>query len=492
MGAACESADPRAALSCNRTTSGSTNTNMVQGAARKSWCRGPLVFVVAALATSACDESVGCQPVLTSEAGQLEFHDQAITVGACRRLREPSPLLQGARWCPAVRCSGDVEGCEDDDGEKLPDEAVAACFERTLTGPVVDDAPCVRMTDAGVASWEFTAMPCEAATAGFAAIDDRIEWTVVAADRVEAHLQAPGDAFALRSLVDAAGDPLDAADALAPGDVAHAVADTPVPFAVVLRHPDHDAPVGWNATNWEIDVEVLEGAAPEITYGDLGLLSVTIDAGAEARLSIVPLPDAQLPDPIAVGVVRGVAEADIVSLEVVPAYAPPPDDSDTPHGPVAGARAVARIDDGTPVYGADVRWSVLEGALPLWRDETLPWTPDYTALAERDGAACHATPERSTTYDATVAADLGALHDEVAVRWTEAPPPDEFGGLLSDFFDDPPPRSERCAGPGFPDEDAGCGCTTNDESTPAATGMLLLFVLGGLRRRALSRRRSRR
>lgn len=456
------------------------------GVRRRQW-----VIALALLGASACDEHIGCAPVLTTDKGQLELHDQAITVDACRRLREPAPLLEGAIWCPAVKCGGDVAGCEDDEGDKLADGTVAACFEQTLSGPVERDDPCLRMTEPGEASWSFAAVPCAAQQDGYAPADDRIGWSVVGVDEITAHLQSPGDAFALRSLVDEDGEPLPDDDALAPGDVAYAVADTAVPFAVVLEHPDHDVAVGWNSPLWDVVAEAVSGPEPELRWEDLGLVTVTIAAGAEARLSLVPGPDAGVERTVPIGTVIGVAPDALTSLEVVAGFAPPPDESGLKHGPVAGARAIVVTADGNPVYGANVQWEILEGELPLWRDETLPWTADYVALGELDGAACHDPVERTRTFEATVEASLGDLSDEVSVQWTEAAPDDGLFGALGDLFDpdDPPPKSTHCQGPGFPDEAQGCGCTAqNAKSTPTIAGMLLLLIAF----RRLSRRRTRR
>jgi len=447
------------------------------------------------LGSGACDEFVGCAPVLTTDNGQLELHDQTLTVGACRRLREPAPLLEGARWCPAVRCSGDVTGCENDEGDKLVDEVVAACFEQTLAGPVERDEACLRMVEPGDARWSFDVQPCDARREGYSPSDDGIGWSIVGVDRVEAHLQSPGDAFALRSLVDEDGAPLSAEDALGPGDVAYAVADTAVPFAVVLEHPDHEAAVGWNPLDWEVLAEVESGPAPVVQWQDLGLVTVTLSAGVEASLELVPGPDAGVDRPMRLGTVVGVAPDALASLEVVAAFAPPPDDSDLVHGPVAGARAIVRTADGDPVYGADVQWEVREGELPLWRDEALPWTADYVALAELDGAACHDVPDRPRAFEAVIGASLGELADQARVEWIEAPPDEGLLGSLGDLFgdDDPPPKSDRCQGPGFADAPrAGCGCTaTNERSTPAWAGMLLVLGLA-VRRRRLSRRKNHR
>ncbi len=446
----------------------------------------PRLLVLCLLAASACDQYVGCAPILTTDAGQLEFHDQAITVGAGLRLRQPSPLIEGARWCPAIRCGADVDGCEDDDGDKLPDAAVAACFDAVVSGPAMSDGPCLRMMGPGRASWAFSAVPCAAADNGYAAADDAYAWDIVAPAEVTASFSAPGDAFAIRSLVDSDGAPLPDADALQPEQVANAVADTPVPFAVVLRHPDHEAAVGWNPTNWDVLVSPQQGEPPEVSLEDFGLLTVTIAADARAHIAIVARPEAGVTQTLDVGVVAGVAASELSSLRIVAAYAEAPEDSGLVHGPVAGARAVVQTADGRRVYGADVSWSITEGSVPLWRDESLPWTPDYIALAERDGASCHEPPKRSRQYVATVRAELDGLSDEVSVQWTEAPPQDGPLGSLGDIFSDPPERSERCAGPGFPPQ-SGCACTTKKTSTPV--GMLALFALGAL---AFSRRRSRR
>lgn len=433
------------------------------------------------LFAAGCDEYVGCAPVLTTEAGQLELHDQVVTVGACRRLRAPAPLVEGARWCPAVQCHPDVPGCENDDDEKLPDEVVAACFETTLSGPVEAEDPCLRMTGPGQAVWTFTARDCPARDVGYAPEDDRYAWSIVAWEEVDAHFESPGDAFARDGLVDGNGDPLPTEDALAPGDVAQVLADVEVPLAVVLRHPEHDAAVGWNPEDWDAAVTDSSGGDVAVRWEPSGVAWVRADAAAQGTVVV-----SRSDDPSrtwTVGTVRGVAEANLVELEVVVGHAPPQgEDGEGPPGPPAGARAVLRTGDGTPVYGAPVRWTVTDGALPLWRDETMPWTGDYVALAERDGAACHDAPDQTLELEAAVEARFGPLSDRATMTWIVEPPDAGLLQGLAELFGrgpEPPPQSERCAGPGF-DELGGCGgCRQGSGGAPA----LLLLPLWWLFRR---------
>lgn len=461
---------------------------MMNQSGRRSACHGRAgwAWALVLLSVGACDESVGCAPVLTTQGGQLEFHDQAITVGACQRLRESAPLLVGAQWCPALRCGADVPGCENDDGDKLSDEAVAACFEPTLSGPVAQEEPCLRMTDAGEVTWSFRARPCAATDAGYEPADDQLRLTVVDVEPVQAHLESPGDAFALRSLVDDNGDALTDDAALSPGTTARIVADTEVHLAAVLVHPDHDQAVGWNPTEWRVDAQTLAGEPAQVELMDLGLVALTLSAGARTSLTLVPEAGAGVGRSIPLGEVIGVDPDELVTLQLVAAFAPPPDDSPLPHGPVAGARAVLRTEQGDAVYGAQVQWSVLAGALPVWRDEALPWGADYVALAERDGASCHEPPAGPQQYEATIGVEFGELSDQRLVVWTVVPEDAGLFGSLGDLFDEPPAQSPNCQGPGFASE-SGCSCATTTSTPPWA--WVLVVGLAAVRFR---RRKSRR
>jgi hypothetical protein len=167
--------------------------------------------------------------------------------------------------------------------------------------------------------------------------------------------------------------------------------------------------------------------------------------------------------------VRAVAADELASMSIVVGYAR---EDEGRHGPPIGARAVLRTDDGTAVLGAEVQWEVTEGALPLWRDAELAWDPDYVALMDREGQACHAPPDRPTEYVATLVARHGELEASETMRWVARPPDESATEEIEEWFTgENHEDSELCEGPGFPGE--GCGC---DASRPGRGAALVLCV----------------
>ena len=417
--------------------------------------------------------------MLATEGGQLEIRATEVIVGACDTIRSPGPVLAGTRLCPQVLdCGRDVPGCAVDDDNRIPSSLVRECFVPSVEGAGVLDGECGVTQDAGEVAWVFTAQACEANDLGYAPADDLLRLPVVGVDAVAARLESPGDAFARRALVpgEAGSFPEDAG--LDGASVVQVFADHAVPLAVVLDHPEHDGPVGWNPIAWTAEVVADDGQVLPADWTLAGLLVVGVPAGVDASVQLT----GPAGETVTAGRVRGIAEAELATLEVVAGYAPA-EEEDGPHGPPIGARAVFRTADGVPVFGVPVEWGVTAGAFPVWRGEEQAWGPDYVALMDEDGRGCHPPPEDEVTaFRGVLTATRADLSAEVELRWTEDP---EGTNLLAEigeaFRGDDHRDSELCQGPGFPD--AGCGCRTRG-GTPA--GLLGLLGLLALRRRRAS------
>jgi len=433
------------------------------------------VLAAVALALVACDEHVGCTPVLRGEQNELEFSDETLVSGACDRMHSPRALVTGSRFCPHIRCNPDTPGCGEDD-ERLPEDDVRECYDAAIAGPVTPAGDCLVADAPGELDWTFAPIDCEATDArGYTPQPDRLRLPIVAADEVTGWLEAPGDAFAVRELVDEDGGGFPADAQLGPGREALVLADEEVAFAVVLGHADHVDPVAWNPDAWTLEVT---GADVEIGWDEWGVVRVALPADTAIDLAI-RRDDLVVP----VGRVRAVAPAAVATLDVVVGYARDSEADDGHRAPI-GARALARTADGVPVWGVPVAWEVTDGAFPLWRDPSLPWSSDYVALMDREGRACHAPPEQDTTYEGALVARWNGFEVESEMRWDE---PEVDESTLEEFAEwftgERYEEADDCVGPGFPAQ--GCGCT-NAASPPS------IVVLGGGLAALVRRRRRRR
>ena len=430
----------------------------------RSSLRLPLATTL--LLFAACDDYIACTPVLKTEQGQLELRDTTSVVrGTCGRLREPAPLLVGTRWCPVLACDDGLPGCviDEDPPTLLATDDVAACFDHEVVGATADGA-CLRVDAPGELRWTFTAVDCPANNLGFFPSDDALVLPVVETTEVFARLDVPGDAFARRSLVAADGKPLPTALQLAPGDVAHVLADAPVQLAAVLTHPEL-GDVGWNPADFTLRAVVDDVERP-LEHDALGVIELTLAAGEHMELWLE-----RGDETLALGEVEGVAAEALTSLEVIAGFTGDEEDPGIPFGARAVARAGERI-----VYGVPVDWTVTEGVLPLWRDAERPWGPDYIAVVDEDGLRCHAPPEKERKrFRARLRATHGELKAEGILEWSEDPEEDgSFGQEVAEFFKgDGAQRSPLCEGPGFADE--GCGCKSGGEGR---LGALVLLLLG--------------
>jgi MYXO-CTERM domain-containing protein len=418
------------------------------------------------LLLAACDDYIACTPVLKTELGQLELQDYEVVLGACRRLREPAPLLVGTRWCPILSCDSGQPGCviDEESGQRLEPYDVAACFDHTIEG-ATPDGPCLVVEAPGELRWTFTAIDCAAtAASGFTPQGDSLALPVVEATEIFAHLDVPGDAFARRSLVGADNQPFPTALQLAPDAVAHVLAGHEVELAVVLTHPDL-GDVGWNPPAFTLHATV-DDAERAVELEPTGLVSVTLAAGEHMVLWLE-----RGDETLALGEVEGVAAEELTAIEVIAGFTGNEDDPGIPFG----ARAVAWAGDRI-VYGVPVDWTVTEGLLPLWRDPERPWGPDYVALVDEDGLRCHSPPKKERRdYRARLRASYGALENETTLLWSEEP--EEEGSveqeILSGLEGEGTERSPLCEGPGF--ASAGCGCRSGSDGR---LGALVLLVLG--------------
>ncbi len=414
-------------------------------------------LALAVLGCVACDEYLGCTPVLTSEEGQLQFEESQIVVGACGRLRGPGPLLVGSRWCPLIGCHPEVPGCEEDQ-VRLPSASVVECFEQRVEGPVARDGDCIVIEGAGTFTWHFDPVACPANDVGFVPIPDRLRLPSVAVEDVIGHFDSPGDAWARRNLHPGPFESFPEDAQLGPGIVAYVLGDTSVSLALVLAHPDHAEPVGWQPVDWTPVVEGDDGTPIDHAFSPDGLLTLTLSAGQVATVALE-----RDGDRIEVGTIEGVDAASVASLEIVVGYRRTDDGGfDVP----IGARAVARRADGAVVWGVPVQWEVTAGAFPLWRDETPEWGPEYVALMDEEGRGCHPPPKNSRTYEAALAVRWNDLEDEIELTWRERAPDRGVLETIADWFtDDDHENSPLCQGPGFPAED-GCACRSGHGGGP--------------------------
>lgn len=424
----------------------------------------------AALLLFGCDEHVGCEPVLRGEAQQLEFDDQTLVVGAADRMHDARALVEGSRFCPQLACVEDVPGCTiDDDGTRLSEQDVRACYESTIAGPVTQEGNCVVADAPGELDWTLALRDCDARARGYEPAPERLRLPIVDAAALQPWLQSTGDGFAVRELVAKDGGELPIEPQLVAGETAYVLADATVHFSVVLAHPMSDQPVAWNPPAWSVSGVDDDGGDVPVAFDAWGVVALALPAGTAVELTLhrdaVELP---------IGRVEAVDADDIASLEVVAGFLPDDEAPDGHRMPI-GARAIARTADDRVVYGLPVEWSVTEGALPLWRDDELQWDPDFTALEDRDGRGCHEPPEERTIYEAEVVATWRTLEASAELEWTEEKVDEGFLEMVAEWFKGEDwDAAETCEGPGFPEP--GCGCSTDNRGGLPLVALALLVA----------------
>ncbi|MCA9693675.1 MAG: hypothetical protein KC636_29055, partial [Myxococcales bacterium] len=173
----------------------------------------------------------------------------------------------------------------------------------------------------------------------------------------------------------------------------------------------------------------------------------------------------------------GVGEEAVASLDVVPLFEPVEVDGEVVAGRPLGIRAIARDDQQRPIYGAPVRWEVIEGRLGFSGvevdDDGAPAQPEGERIYPND--ACEPPPLRPQRRSATLVATVGGERARVELEWTALPPAEDEG-----YAEDP-----TCQGPGVA---YGCVCAAGSRGggEPLAALFLLALVRG---RRRVGRRR---
>ncbi|MCB9780601.1 MAG: hypothetical protein H6742_18685 [Alphaproteobacteria bacterium] len=394
------------------------------------------------LALSACDRTAA------SVDESLVFFAPDVSADALAAgFSAGQPLLVGSRIC------GDLSGRDQD--AALSATQVAACYAQSVGGGATLDADgCLQIDGAGEIEWALTSLGCTADELGFAPVDDRFRFSAVDG----ADVAATWDFWAERG-VEEGQLVIDGAvpDDWLPGEgeALQVVAEeaTAVPVGLFTGEGEQVA--------WVPDEATLDGAT--LDRAGVGLddnrVVATLAAGQAADV-VLDLHGVHG----AIGTVVGVDPADVVSIEIVPAYYP--DDAwRTP----AGARAVLRTADGAPVFGAPVTWDVTKGALNVQ-----PVSEDLATDLIQLGDDCVKPGKRTGTRSAVVTAAWADLSATATLSWTQ---PDDLAAVLGEAelqqADENWVRPETCVG--------GCGCAG---AGPAAGWLgLLLGVVGAVRRR---------
>ena len=413
-----------------------------------------------------------------STSGRWTFSTAALQFDPCEKPGAPDmqtreALLAGTRWCPSI-------GCDEMFCPTAPDlDVLTTCYSTVADGPATADGPCLQLTGDGEVVWRFEPLPC--ATPGIF-LPEQITLRSAAAPALRGRLVSYLDTMSRKYLSAETGEfPADLEPA-ADATTLKVAADQPLHLAIDLRIGDRR--VAWPAEGAAIAVDTLRGAPPTVELDERSTLFLQVPAGSEAALTLT-VEDAAVP----LGRVLGLPPDALADLELVVAYGRNPDDGS--RMPI-GARAVVRDRDGDLVYGARAEWEVLDGsfplsAIPFYRDDS---NHDYialvdTAAAEDESAWCFTNPDTGArSYTGRIAAQVADLHAEVDLAWSaEIPPPGGFGDLFAGTFNRPK-KNTHCQGPGFADDDAGCGCRSAPPTASLALlALLALLSLGTARRR---------
>jgi hypothetical protein len=457
----------------------------------------PLAAVGLALA-GCIDSTRGCDPGWTSTEDQISFSDPTLVIGAEGFFENQGPVLVGTVSCPLIDCVRPQVEDEDDppldlcpqNGDELTSNyALLECFQMSVNvlGAQLEGT-CLTFAEPNIGvGWVFLATTCDAQIGGFAPVDDDVFFQVVGPEGLIAWFKPSADLYANDNMRPGPGKsfPTDATRKL--GEPIKLMGGSEVRLPITLEDATTHREVAWQprlpdlhggGENATVEAEVVEGEPPQLALTSDGSLLITIATGSRANLELVtPVASFSL------GEVRGVAEDDVDSLEVVVGYAPP--ESSLPDAP-AGARAILRDKDGDPIYGARVHWEVIEGFLGLGRTGSIDGEPDpevadcdYIALA----GDCYENPYRPNVVKASLVARWGELEASDTLEWTIVP--GSGGNFWNQFVDvfGGSSKSEGqqtayvCEGPGAV---SGCGCDTRDRGGGA---LWMLIGLIALRRR---------
>jgi uncharacterized protein (TIGR03382 family) len=467
--------------------------------------RGPWHALFASSLTSLLVVSAGCpQPRSENETLELQGHGVHVPPrpGALAFTAE-QPILVGSRVCPNLHCA--VECPSVRDGGTLvifPD--VSVCYTSSVDGTgVVDDGGCLTFEQEGAVAWRQAPVPCalEDTDGGWAPTEDSFLFVATTLSGLEARFEHALEGYGAETLVSDEPEYVPTADfpadfLPAPGEALHLLAGEQIRLPVTLVEVSSGRPVGYQPA--QVTFEVTEtmpsddgGPAADVTLlpGDFPL--VTMAAGGEVELAMRLGEGAQTTRRL-VGTVRGVAAAEVASLEVH-SFRPEPADA----GTVLGLRAIARDGIGHAVFGVPIAWELTAGRfvvedLTRYGGRRPPLDPEAPTDAPGPGDVradwiylsdeCRPPAMRLGTRSAEVTARFAELEVAHTASWQQVGP--EPSGAAFD----PSPRCEGVAldeGTPEPDPllepepdalpDDTCGCQVvgvrPGDGGPAAAGL---------------------
>jgi len=338
--------------------------------------------------------ALGCATSLSPAAGQLRLDVPELRGGVVEGVGAGAPVLEGTRVCPTIRC-GDL--CENRDLE------VGHCFAQRIEGPGFLESGCLHTTGAGPIAWSFDRLPCELDDSGYAATDDVLELTVVAATEVTARIDFWPERGIARTGVLEGEPPIVAA----PGEALRILEESEFHVSVMLVHPSFAAPVVYEAASGTLRVSPTAGRPPVVVNTGPAEVRLT---GFEGTRAALHFDHPALGSPIA-SEVAFVAPETIVSLGIAVAY----EAQDGARGNPMGARAVALDRGGHPVMGIPVTWGVAEGRLGLTPADALPGF-DYASV---DGGCARPPTQGQATRSATLEVDFAGHRATQEVTWIQ-------------------------------------------------------------------------
>jgi hypothetical protein len=385
----------------------------------------------------------GCLPVVETEGGQVRLTFDGARGAATGSYSESSPLLVGATYCHTLTCAADCPAS---------DFAVEDCFDVQVQGAgTVDGDQCASIDATGEVEWRFEAVSCAANDDGYAPSDDTLHMQAVETSTVTASIEQWLELLA-ESELEPVGQGWPSGWTAEPGEALQVLAGATLRLPVVVRHPDFATPVVWLPDDASFELDQQGTADVELSQPTPGELALTTPLGSAATVTMDLYGQR-----FELGSVEAVEADTVQEVQVVVAawFTDPDPGTQTP----MGARAVLWADNGRPVLGAPVDWSVRRGALGVSGDPTLPG-PDYVWLED----SCVA-PDEQLERKVRLRASFEGHHDSVDLEWTGAQ-----AKLDPDWQ------------PGATCMDGGCGCQGGG-SLPWTLAGSALALVGALRRR---------
>jgi hypothetical protein len=416
----------------------------------------------------------GCPGSFSSELEQLTFEAPSLGIDPLTTFAVTQPVAAGTELCFTPQ-----------------DQELLDCFEQTITGDAALDANgCLVLGADGSVQWEFDPIPCDHASSP-TLTSDSVTLQIAPSAEITGDFKPWLESAGVALTVPAGGGSLPS-DWIAPaGASVLLVADRSVRLQPSLHWSGSE--VAWNPDGASVSVEAITGPAASASWVTEGVaeswaggVEVMIEAGAESRISLTSASGASWP----LGTVVGVAESELVSLELVGLHFAE-SLGDVALSPM-GARAILRTLEGEPVIGAPVAWVLTEGQMAL-SDFAYRPSQDYLQLSDN----CELPSLHVGDHTATLEATLNDLSGSVAFDWSYNPDelPDETdwephedctGGTSGDdddaADDDDATDDDDTADDSEPEVPA-CACNTAvpARSAPFAAGLFVAAFL--LRRR---------